>query len=110
MNYLLITLGAIIALLERFVSAYGKQGFNFKKFLHLNIGLFLLNFIVGVSSVIAIYNLNDGFVVKFDGWDATGIFWLMVGALGHYIWKLLIVSFKKFVIEKLSKKSKKSKK
>jgi hypothetical protein len=104
MNYLLVFSGALIALLERFVSAYAKQGFKFSKFVQLNIGLFLLNVFVGMSAIIAIYEFNDGFLVKFQNWDATGIFWLMIGAIGHYVYKLVLTFFRKFVTDKFKAK------
>lgn len=106
MNYLLVFLGALIALLERYVSGYGKPGFSLAKFIQLNAGLFLLNLVVGISAILAIYEFNDGFLVKFENWDATGIFWLMIGAIGHYVWKLILSFFKKFVVDKFSPKKK----
>ena len=96
MDYLMISLGAVIALLERYVSAKNKfKGrYDIVVFLGNNVPLFLFNLIAGIAFVIALNSANPDFAISAEGWDVTLIVWLCVGALAHYIWKLLISGFK----------------
>jgi len=108
MQYLMIFAGAVIALLERYLSAYTRKDFYFAIFLQKNLPLFVFNLVAGFTFVAAIDIANTGFKLIFNGFDYTLITWLCVGTLAHYIWKMLIATFRilfENVIKKFGKPS-----
>ena len=94
MDYLMISLGAVIALLERYVSAQSKRNFHFGIFLRKNLPLFLFNLVAALGFMLAFTHYNQDFQF-IEGKDVlTGFLWLGLGALSHYVWKLFIGAFK----------------
>ena len=93
MEYLMIFSGALIALLERAMSAFNKTDFSFKLFLRKNLPLFIFNLIAGCSFVLAISSMNHEPIMAY-GENITLLVWLAVGALAHYVWKLIISAFR----------------
>jgi hypothetical protein len=94
----LVVLGAFIATVQKVVSAQKNEDFTWRKFWKKNLAIIILNAVTGVGLILAIYSFNPEVEpVIYKGINIVGVIWLLVGATGHIIWKLLIDVFLVYV-------------
>lgn len=96
MTLLLILLGTLIGIFERFMTASGKSDFNLKLFFKKNWALFTLHFLTSISIYFAVFHgeMQPVWLIKSINFDAFNLVALITGAISLYVWKLLISTYK----------------
>ncbi len=107
MTLLLITIGTLISIFERLMTASTKEGFKFKLFIKKNWALFVLNVLTSLAIYLAVFSgeTSPSWMIKSINFDAFNLVVLLTGAVSLYVWKLLIGIYK-FLFDKVLKKIK----
>ena len=89
-SLLLVFLGATIGALLEIQKAKKKLNFDWNTFWNQNAIGIILNYLIGICLTLAVFLFNKDFDIIADGYDITGLIFLVLGYVAHTVFNKLV--------------------